>query len=136
MALADQQRDIQFKVQVKRCVRLVRIEPGRLDVGLTYDAPKTLLNELTTKLKAWTGRPWLVSLSKDEGGETLAEQETARRENAILDAKADPTVAAVLAKFPGARVIDVRIPDSVAGPGTETLPAADAGPAADEDEQD
>jgi DNA polymerase-3 subunit gamma/tau len=112
VALADTHRDMAFKVLVKRCVRLVRIEPGRLDVSLTGDAPKTLLGDLTVKLKAWTGRNWLVSLSREEGGQTLAEQETSKRENAFQDARSDPAVAAILARFPGAKIIDVRIPDA------------------------
>jgi hypothetical protein len=29
--------------------------PGRIDVNLTDDAPKMLLNDLTAKLRAWTG---------------------------------------------------------------------------------
>src|SRR5262249_47800225 len=33
-ALADAQRDMTFKVLLKRCVRLVRIESGRLEVSL------------------------------------------------------------------------------------------------------
>jgi DNA polymerase-3 subunit gamma/tau len=111
-ALADSHRDMTFKVLLKRCVRPVRIEPGRLDVSLTADAPKALLNDLTARLRAWTGRNWLVSLSKQDGGATLAEQESERRETALLDARADPTVAAVLSRFPGARIIDVRIPDA------------------------
>lgn len=112
IALADQNRDIAFKVQIKRYVRPVRFEPGRIDVTLTEDAPKMLLNDMTSKLRAWTGRSWLVSLSKEEGGQTLAEVETTRRENAFSDARADPAVAAILARFPGAKIIDVRIPDA------------------------
>ena len=111
-ALADANRDMAFKVLLKRCVRLVRIEPGRLDVNLIGDAPKTLLGDLTVKLKAWTGRNWMVSLSREEGGATLAELEASKRETAILDAKSDPAVASILARFPGARVIDVRIPNA------------------------
>jgi len=119
VALADAQRDIAFKVLVKRCIRPVRFEPGRIDVSLTDDAPKLLLNDLTTKLRAWTGRNWLVSLSKEEGGQTLAELESTKRENAFLDAKSDPTVAAILARFPGAKIIDVRIPDAPEADATE-----------------
>ena len=118
-ALADQHRDMTFKVLVKRCVRLVKLEPGRLDVNLTPDAPKTLLGDLKGKLEAWTGRRWMVALSRDEGSGTLAEAEASKRETAFMDAKSDPTVAAILARFPGARVIDVRIPDA---------PEADLGP--------
>ncbi|TIM05560.1 MULTISPECIES: DNA polymerase III subunit gamma/tau [unclassified Mesorhizobium] len=132
VALADAQRDIAFKVLVKRCVRLVRIEPGRIDVSLTDDAPKMLLNDLTAKLRAWTGRSWLVSLSKEEGGQTLAEMESTKRENALLDAKSDPTVAAILARFPGSRIIDVRIPDAPEADAVEAEVPIE--PATDEDE--
>jgi len=132
VALADAQRDIAFKVLVKRCIRPVRFEPGRIDVSLTDDAPKMLLNDLTTKLRAWTGRSWLVSLSKEEGGQTLAEMESTKRENAFLDAKSDPTVAAILARFPGAKIIDVRIPDA---PDAEAAEAeVPVEPPADDDE--
>ena len=134
-ALADQHRDMTLKVLLKRCVRPVRFEPGRIDLALTEDAPRTLLNDLTSKLRAWTGRAWLVSLSKEQGGQTLAEMENARRESAFLDARNDPTVAAILARFPGARVIDVRIPDAQEAEGdgdAGSEPAAE--PAADDDE--
>jgi DNA polymerase-3 subunit gamma/tau len=132
-ALADAQRDMAFKVLVKRCVRLVRIEPGRIDVSLTDDAPKMLLNDLTAKLRAWTGRNWLVSLSKEEGGQTLAEMESTKRENAFLDAKSDPTVAAILARFPGARIIDVRIPDAPEADAVEAEVPVE--PTADDDDE-
>ena len=111
-ALADQHRDMTFKVLVKRCVRMVKLEPGRLDVNLTPDAPKTLLGDLKGKLETWTGRRWMVALSREEGSGTLAEAEASKRETAFMDAKSDPTVAAILARFPGAKVIDVRIPDA------------------------
>ncbi|WP_367716446.1 DNA polymerase III subunit gamma/tau [Nitratireductor sp. GISD-1A_MAKvit] len=110
--LADAKRDMAFKVLLKRCVRLVSIEPGRLDISLTEDAPKTVMGDLTNRLKDWTGRRWIVSLSSEAGGPTLAEQEEGRRESAMADAKADPAVAAILQAFPGAKIIDIRIPDA------------------------
>jgi DNA polymerase-3 subunit gamma/tau len=133
-ALADANRDMLFKTQFKACVRLVRVDPGRLDVSLTPDAPKSLVNDLSTRLEKWTGRRWMVSVSRDEGGATLAEAEATRRNDAILDAKSDPAVAAILSRFPGARIIDVRIPNA---------PEAEAGevdlppdPVDDDDETD
>ncbi|WP_457941023.1 DNA polymerase III subunit gamma/tau [Mesorhizobium sp. 10J20-29] len=130
-ALADTHRDKLFKISLKQYVRLVRIEPGRLDVSLTGDAPKTLLGDLTTRLKSWTGRQWIVSLSREEGGKTLAEAETAKRDSAILDAKSDPAVAAILSRFPGAKVIDVRIPDATEIQSDENSPPPE--PADDDD---
>jgi len=133
-ALADANRDKLFKISLKQYVRLVRIEPGRLDVSLTGDAPKTLLGDLTTRLKSWTGRQWIVSLSREEGGQTLAEVDAARKNDAILDARSDPAVAAILSRFPGARIVNVKIPNAPEGDINETDPLPD--PGVDDDETD
>ncbi|GAB5505030.1 MAG: DNA polymerase III subunit gamma/tau [Rhizobiaceae bacterium] len=111
-ALADANRDMQFKILLKRYVRPVRIQTGKVEVSLTEDAPKLLLNDLSARLKEWTGRNWIVSLSREEGGQTLSEVEEQQREDVLSDARSDPAVAAILSKFPGARIIDVRIPDA------------------------
>ena len=118
-SLAEANRDGLFKAQLKSYVRLVRVEPGRLDVGLAGDAPKTLAGDLKARLESWTGRRWMVVLSREQGGQTLAEKEAARRESAFVDARNDPAVAAILARFPGSRIIDVRIPDATEASGDE-----------------
>ncbi len=136
-ALADAERDMAFKVLVKRCVRLVRLDPGRLDISLTGDAPKTLAGDLNARLRKWTGRNWLVTVSREEGGQTLAEMETSKRESAILDARADPNVAAILSRFPGAKIVNVKLPESPEVADGEGMPAEAApDPADDENEED
>jgi len=114
VALADKHRDMQLKIMIKNCVRLVAIAPGRLEIGLTADAPKTLPSDIAQKLLAWTGVRWMVSVSREAGGQTIAEAEAARRDMLVTDARADPDVAAILAQFPGARITDVRISTSEA----------------------
>lgn len=119
VALCDANRDMALKVQVKQYLRPVRFDPGRIEVSLTEHAPRLLVNELTTRLHAWTGRRWVVTVSREKGGETLSEIEQSRRDIALLDAKSDPAVAAILARFPGARIIDVRLPDAAETPEIE-----------------
>jgi len=119
VALCDANRDMALKVQVKRCLRPVRFEPGRIEVSLTEDAPRMLVNDLTTRLHTWTGRRWIVTVSRERGGDTLSEIEQSRRDTAFLDAKNDPAVAAILARFPGAKIIDVRMPDAAEAPEIE-----------------
>jgi DNA polymerase-3 subunit gamma/tau len=109
--LADKNRDPLMKVNIRKCVRLVFIEPGKLEVSLTEDAPRTLLGDLSRKLQDWTGVRWIVSLSREPGGTTLEEVETLRRDTAMEDASRDPEVAALLAAFPGAKIVDVRLPE-------------------------
>jgi DNA polymerase-3 subunit gamma/tau len=68
---------------------------------------------------------WFVSVSQKEGGPTLAEAEARSRDDAISDARSDPAVAAVLAAFPGARILDVRMPPA---PDAADPDEADGGP--------
>ncbi len=136
VALATTHRDMAMKVMLKQYVRPVRIEDGKLEVALTGDAPKTLLPELTTRMQTWTGRRWVISVSREEGGATLAELEAVKRETALMDAKADPAVAAILSRFPGSKIIDIRIPDAPAVEDTEELTDLLPDPGIDDDDDD
>jgi len=107
--LAGEKRDAKVKALVRTFVRPVKIDPGRLDVNLTEGAPSTLLNELAVKLKEWTGIHWIVSLSREPGQPTMVEAEARAKEQQVIDARQDPDVAAILAQFPGAKIIDVRV---------------------------
>lgn len=109
VALADKYRDMQFKILVKNCVRQSSIAAGRLEIGLTDDAPKSLPSDISQRLLNWTGIRWVVTVARDVSGQTIAEAETERRDNLVTDARADPDVAAILAAFPGAKITDVRI---------------------------
>ncbi|MGQ2907506.1 MAG: DNA polymerase III subunit gamma/tau [Aliihoeflea sp.] len=113
VALCDANRDMALKVQIKQFLRPVKFDPGRIEVSLTEHAPRMLVSDLTTRLHTWTGRRWVVTISRERGGDTLSEIEQARRDVALLDAKNDPSVAAIFARFPGAKIIDVRLPDAV-----------------------
>jgi DNA polymerase-3 subunit gamma/tau len=68
-----------------------------------------LPGELTKKLADWTGAKWVVSLSREEGAPTISEREVAKREALVSDARQDPDIAAILSRFPGAKITDVRI---------------------------
>ncbi|WP_428427038.1 DNA polymerase III subunit gamma/tau [Pararhizobium sp.] len=107
--LCGTNRDIKLKTLVRGFVRLVNLEPGRLEINLPEDAPKTLVAELQKKLEDWTGIRWMVILSREPGQPTLLEAETRAQEKRVSDARQDPDVAAILAKFPGAKITDVRI---------------------------
>ncbi len=79
IALAADKRDIQIKMALERDVRLVRCEDGKLEIALENSAAKTLLNDLSRKLQLWTGRPWMVSISKEQGAPTMKSLAEARQ---------------------------------------------------------
>ena len=108
VAIAGEKRDILTKAAMESDMRLVRIEDGRLEVALERNAARGLVNDLSRKLELWTGRRWTVIVSNEAGQPTLRSQnEQARNEHARA-AEADPRVQEVLARFPGAKVVEVR----------------------------
>ncbi|WP_062110923.1 DNA polymerase III subunit gamma/tau [Aureimonas sp. AU40] len=106
--LATEKRDSLMKARIRRYLRLVRIEPGRLEFCPADGAPVTLAADLQKRLFDWTGVRWSISVAPG-GGETLEEIEAARRAALIREAEADPDVAAILAAMPGAKVLEVRL---------------------------
>ncbi|OHV77506.1 DNA polymerase III subunit gamma/tau [Rhizobium sp. LCM 4573] len=107
--LCAKNREPVLRARIRQSVHLVRLEPGRLEISLEPDAPKSIVNDLTSKLREWTGITWWVTLSNEPGAPTLAQAEEQAKEQRKTDARADPDVAAILAQFPGARITDVRI---------------------------
>lgn len=107
--LCAKNREPVLRARIRQSVHLVKLEPGRLEINLEPDAPKSIVNDLTSKLREWTGTTWWVTLSNERGAPTLAQAEEQAKEQRKTDARADPDVAAILAQFPGARIIDVRI---------------------------
>jgi DNA polymerase-3 subunit gamma/tau len=106
--LAGKRRDAKLKVHLEEHVRLVRFEPGQLEVQLLDGAPRGLANELSEKLGQWTGQRWVVALSREQGERPLADVRREEEAAALAELKAHPAVRAVLDAFPGAEVQDVR----------------------------
>jgi len=122
--LCTKNRDIRLRALVRAFVRPVSVEAGKLEISLTEDAPKSLVSELSNRLLEWTGTRWLVILSREAGGPTLAEAETMAQEARVADARQDPDVAAILQRFPGAKITDVRIKVPETEDEPETVEAA------------
>jgi DNA polymerase-3 subunit gamma/tau len=126
VTLATEKRDLQIKAALERDVRLVRCEDGRLEIALEASAAKTLVNELSRKISAWTGRQWVIVLSRESGAPTLRAQAEAREAELKHGVRGDPLVQAVFAKFPGAEIVSVRSRE-------EELPPSNEGLAPDEE---
>jgi DNA polymerase III subunit gamma/tau len=108
VALAGEKRDLLTKSALEADVRLVRIEDGRLELTLERSAARTLINDLSRKLEQWTGRRWTVIVSNEAGQPTLRSQNEMQKNERERAAESDPRVKEVLARFPGAKVVEVR----------------------------
>ncbi len=123
IALAAEKRDLSIKSALERDVRLVRFEDGTLEIALEAGARKTLIGELSKKLAEWTGRRWMVAVSAEAGSPSLRAQAEMRKAEMKDGVRADPLVQAVMERFPGAEIVDVRAPAGAAPEQASEMPA-------------
>ncbi|HKA99770.1 MAG TPA: DNA polymerase III subunit gamma/tau, partial [Methyloceanibacter sp.] len=108
VGLAEAKRDLKLKHALVEQVRLVRFKPGIIEINPLPHAPRELGQDLMRKLKAWTGRVWIVAVSDEEGATPLGAQRREREVRAIESVREHPSVKQVMQHFPGARITAVR----------------------------
>ncbi|MGN6749481.1 MAG: DNA polymerase III subunit gamma/tau [Xanthobacteraceae bacterium] len=121
--LAAEKRDLAIKSALERDVRLVRFEDGTLEIALEAGARKTLIGELSKKLADWTGRRWMVAVSAEAGSPSLRAQAEMRKAEMKDGVRGDPLVQAVMERFPGAEIVDVRSPTGSGSEQPTEMPA-------------
>ncbi|HBZ44525.1 MAG TPA: DNA polymerase III subunit gamma/tau [Maritimibacter sp.] len=108
VALIKAHRDMTLYFDVEKGLRLASYQPGRIEFTPTDTAPRNLAATLQQRLQAWTGARWGVSVVNGADAPTIAETRD-KEDNALRsEAEAHPLVQAVLAKFPGAKITDIR----------------------------
>jgi DNA polymerase-3 subunit gamma/tau len=113
IALVVEKRDVKLKGDLERFVRPIRVAPGQIELAMEQGASPGLPGELSRKLEAWTGRRWMVLVAKEGGDKPLALQKKDAKESAFREAREEPAVQAILKRFPGSTVTDVRDPETL-----------------------
>jgi DNA polymerase-3 subunit gamma/tau len=111
LALAAEKRDIKLKSDLESLVRPIRVAPGQFEMALEPGAHAGLANEISRKLEAFTGMRWIVMVAKEGGDKPVSKQRQESRDSLFIMARENPDVQAVLKRFPGAEIIDVKEPD-------------------------
>jgi len=107
-ALAQARGAPVLKVHIENDMHLVSIEPGKIEFRPSARAPRTLAGDLSQKLKDWTGIRWSVTVAREGGAPTLGEQKKFAKAAQFESATQEPLVRAVLDRFPGAEIKEVR----------------------------
>lgn len=108
LALATEKRLIKFKSDLERLVRPIRVSPGQMEIALEPAAHPGLANEIARTLEAQTGQRWLVLVAKEGGDKPVAQQVAEAKDSLFRAAREHPDVMAVMKRFPGAEILDVR----------------------------
>ena len=109
LELVSEKRDLGLKHALEHGVHLVRFEAakadkgGRLEIRLAGEQAN-IAQDLTRKLREWTGQNWMVSLSGEVGDQTIASRRQTSADIRHEAAMADPLVKAALDVFPDAHI--------------------------------
>jgi DNA polymerase-3 subunit gamma/tau len=117
LALIDAKRDVGLKLDVEQFVRPISFRPGAITYEPAPGAPSNLAGRLVSRLKEWTGQPWLVAAEGGGGAESAWERQKRADRELRGEIEADPFVRSVMAAFPGTEIVGVRktpAPDIVA----------------------
>ncbi|HWL55369.1 MAG TPA: DNA polymerase III subunit gamma/tau [Paracoccus sp. (in: a-proteobacteria)] len=140
--LIRRMRDMKLLLEVEDHLRLVRYSPGRIEFQPGERAPRDFAQRLAERLRGWTGgQRWAVTVVSEGGAPTISEERAAREAAARARAMENPTVQAIFAAFPGARITTIRpvpAPPAVEKPaGEDTSPhELTEGPVAEVEEWD
>ena len=110
--LAQEKRDIGLKHGLENGVHLVSFETatperaGRIEIRCVA-GEENIVQDLTRKLRDWTGQSWVVSLSQAAGAPTIGSLKRSAAEQREAAAREDPHVKAALAAFPDAEIVSV-----------------------------
>ncbi|MDK8874469.1 DNA polymerase III subunit gamma/tau [Paracoccus sp. SSJ] len=121
--LIRRMRDMKLLLDVEDHLRLVRYSPGRIEFQPTDNAPRDFAQRLAERLRGWTGgQRWAVTVTSEAGRPTISEQRTAREAEARARAMQNPTVQAIFAAFPGAKITRIR---PIPAPAAVEMPAGE-----------
>ena len=106
--LALERGEAVLHAQLLTDIRLVRFEPGHIELRLNENAPENIVSRLIRFLNENTALKWLVGISHDTGAPTLVEQRRAAVAAKTKEVETHPLVREVMRVFPGAAITDVR----------------------------
>ena len=109
--LTNQHKEIELKFDLERNVRLVKFDQGKIDISFNESLSKDFIKNLSLKLNEWTGKRWMITLSKAEGETSIYETKSQLKEETLKDIKQTEAYKKVLEAFPDAELIDVQEED-------------------------
>lgn len=101
-------RDVNLKIEMEEQVRLVRFEPGMIELQLEPGGRAGIIGDLKRKLDVWTEMPWNIVLVREGGGTTIREDKDAFKAAELDAVRNAPLLKAALEAFPGAEIMEVK----------------------------
>ena len=81
--LSSKKREIQLKYDLKHNVNLIKFSEGKIDISFNQNLDKNFVRNLSERLHVWTGKRWVITLSKEKGQKTFSENESLKKKELL-----------------------------------------------------
>ena len=104
---ATNEKEVELKYDLERNVKLVSFAPGKINISFNEKLNKNFIKNLTEQLLKWTAERWIISLSKEQGEETIYEKNLINKKSKLDKETNSQAVKDFLNAFPDAKLVDV-----------------------------
>jgi DNA polymerase-3 subunit gamma/tau len=105
--LSAKKKEIELKYDLERNVNLVKFLDGKIDITFNEMLGKNFVRKLSEKLHEWTGKRWVISLTKEVGQKSFIEKKKIINNKIIEDEKKNEVYKKFKILFPDAELINV-----------------------------
>ena len=107
ISISGEEKDAELKYDLERNVKLIRFENGKIDINFNEKLNKNFIKKLSQSLLKWTGKRWIITLSKEDGGKTFFEEKLNLKKKLLDEEKQSGLYKEISSIFPDIDLIKV-----------------------------
>ena len=100
-------KELLLHAQIINNIHLVSFSKGLIKVRLNSNSDIHIPKNLSNTLEKLTNNKWVVSISEEEGEQTVAEKESMKLDERKNEIKNNPEFSEVFKHFPDAKIISI-----------------------------
>ena len=98
---------MQLKYDLEKNVSLVKFSKGQMEFSFNENIDKNFIKNLSKKLFDWTGKRWIITLSKEKGQPTYNETKLKKKQTQLDEEIKTNVYKKMLEAFSDAKLITV-----------------------------
>jgi len=107
ISLCLKHKEMQLKYDLEKNVSLVKFSNGQMEFSFNENIDKNFIKNLSKKLFVWTGKRWIITLSKEKGQPTHQEIKLEKKQTQLEEAIKTNVYKKMLEAFSDAKLITV-----------------------------
>ena len=81
--LTSKKKEVELKYDLERNVKLIKFSEGKIDINFDENIGKNFVRNLAEKLLKWTGKRWIITLTKSTDQKTFLEHQSINKKKLL-----------------------------------------------------